>query len=81
MCGTLCGLGVALRFVRGLCGCALQVTVVWLCVCVTICVEMDIACAMLCVPLGGWLQSSGCWVCAPLGGDSCRGCMRPCGTL
>lgn len=41
MCGALCGLGAALRFVRGLCGCALQVTVAWLCVRVTVCVGMD----------------------------------------
>ena len=80
MCVALCGLGVALCCV--LCGCGLHVAMVWLCVCVTMWVEMDIACVILCVPLRGWLWSAGCQcvyvavcaaVCAPLGGDSVMG--------
>lgn len=54
MCVTLCGLGGALRTVWELCGCELHVTTVWLCVCVTMGVEMGPACAMLCEPLGAW---------------------------
>ena len=40
---------------RVLGGCRLHVTTVWLCVRLTMWVEIGIACVILCILLGGWL--------------------------